>query len=77
MPDTNPTRALLAELIDALDRAHLALLADGWERLTRLQRDQLDAAWAVSLRARDHLGVPWPLDCVRPLPDPATTPSPE
>lgn len=48
-----------------------------WEELTPEQRDHIDAAATVSDAARAVLEVPWPLDCVRPPADPATTPSPE
>jgi hypothetical protein len=69
-------RALLAEMVDAWDLVQHSFVRQ-WEELTPEQRNRIDAAATVSDAARAVLGVPWPLDCVRPPSDPATTPSPE
>ncbi len=74
--DEHPARALLAEMVDAFDRVFNSQVNALGSQLTAGQRLLLDEAWEVSIKARDLLGVPWPRDCVRPAPDPATTPSP-
>jgi hypothetical protein len=70
------TVALLAEMVDAMDGIQHAMVRE-WERTTPPQRAALEAAAKVGDRARAALGVSWPRDCVRPEPDPATSPSPE
>jgi hypothetical protein len=75
--EPDPARALLAEMVDAFDKVYNSHVYALSSELTAGRRDLLDEAWEVSIKARDLLGVPWPRDCVRPTPDPTTTPSQE